>query len=125
MNPIVEAQLVLLRKAYPSADVRSMQDGSFLLSISAIPLPSGWNRTQTSVWFVIPIGYPVAKPDCFWADQDLRLADGRQPMNTNIQAMPNQEMKLWFSWHTQKWNPNADSLLTYIHVVEGRLKVIQ
>lgn len=125
MNPIIEAQLVILREAYPSADVRTMHDGSCLVSISDVPLPVGWNRTHTTIWFVIPMGYPIAKPDCFWADPELRLSGERQPMNTNVSAMPNGEMKLWFSWHTQRWNPNADDLLTYVHVVETRLKVIQ
>lgn len=125
MNPIIEKQLVPLREEYPYADVTQLNDGSHLLSISNIPLSDGWNQPETTIWFVIPVGYPIAKPDCFWADQNLRLLDGRMPMNTNITGMPNGEAKLWFSWHTQKWNPNIDNLLTYVHVVEGRLKVTQ
>lgn len=67
--------------------------------------------------------YPFAQPDCFWADEDLRLSSGGVPQNANL-ANPipylGQPM-LWFSWHLQSWNAARDDLMTWLTVVRQRL----
>jgi hypothetical protein len=93
-----------------------------LISIPAVALPAGWSKTQTTVRFATPVGYPFSPPDCFWADSDLRLANGGTPQSSaaNNQC-PDGSTHLWFSWHVGQWNPNADSLLTYLRVIRRRL----
>jgi hypothetical protein len=73
------------------------------------------------VWFVAPVGYPTAPPDCFWADAGLRLDSGGLPSNSAVQAVPLVGVAaLWFSWHVASWRPAADSLVTYAHFVIRR-----
>ena len=65
----------------------------------------------------------MARPDCFWADSGLRLANGSLPQASNVQAIPETgDTGLWFSWHVQHWDPNRDSLITYIQVIRSRFK---
>jgi hypothetical protein len=104
-----------------------MQDrsnGSTLIRVPRLRLPPGWSKPSTDVWFVVPVGYPGAMPDCFWAEPDLRLADGAQPANSGQQAVggTGPEVGLWFSWHLQRWNPSTDAIVSYVHFIESRFR---
>lgn len=98
------------------------------LIIKGWKLPPGWNKGETSVLIIVPVGYPLTPPDNFYADNDLRLAGGSQPGNTS----PNQTRlgKPWlmFSYHVEggDWKPDADilkghNLLSFLTGVEKRL----
>jgi hypothetical protein len=127
MMNILERQLEELRRVYSGgAEIRALPSGAALVELKSVALPPGWNRNGTSVRFVVPVGYPFAAPDCFWADNDLRLAAGTQPQATNFQPIPEVNLPgLWFSWHVQGWNPNHSNLVTYSKVIEQRLKDIR
>jgi hypothetical protein len=121
MTPI-ERQITDLREACGDALARQLSSGATLVTVPTVRLPHGWSKERTSIRFVIPVGYPFATPDCFWADGDLRLPGIGVPQATNVQAIPDaNEEGLWFSWHVQSWNPNRDSLLTYFKVIQKRL----
>lgn len=121
MTPL-EEQFEILRNAVRNASRQKLADGTHLIVVKSVQLPNGWSKKSTDVKFVVPAGYPFAKLDCFWADQDLRLASGANPMNTGSNAIPHvSEPHLWFSWHVGTWNPNSDSLLTYFYVIKRRL----
>jgi hypothetical protein len=96
-----------------------MPDGMWMVGFDA-HLPPGWNRASTQVKFVLPLPYPAAQPDCFYADQDLRLARGAMPVNSGMQPLNNVPM-LWFSWHLSAWNPQRDDVFTYVRFIESRL----
>ncbi len=92
------------------------------------PLVPGWNKGETTVLVLIPPGYPVTPPDNFYADPDLRLANGQLPGN----ASPNQTVLgrpwLQFSYHVEggDWRPHADvlqghNLMTFLAGVVLRL----
>ena len=121
---LLEEQIEVLRSQYPDVAVRSLPSGAALVLLPNVLLPEGWSKNSTAIRFLVPVGYPHAKPDCFWADADLRLASGDTPANTGGTAIPeiNEAGHLWFSWHTARWNPNRDSLLTYVNVVKNRLR---
>lgn len=95
-----------------------MSDGSELVSTTVL-LPSGWNKPETIVRFVLPTAYPSAQPDCFFADVGLRLADGAMPTNAGFQSLDGREM-LWFSWHLSSWSPAVDNVKTYVRFIERR-----
>ncbi|MBZ5539832.1 MAG: hypothetical protein LAN61_04840 [Acidobacteriia bacterium] len=122
---ILETQLADL-KAQPGcadAEVQLVPDGSAIITIPNVTLPTGWSKSATTIRFVAPVGYPHAKPDCFWADTDLRLQSNAMPQATNITPIPGTDLSnLWFSWHTMHWDPNRDSLTTYLNVVRQRFK---
>ena len=105
MSPVVLAQLEALKTRHPDAGWEELLDGVIRVVVPSTPIPSGWSTATVSVHFVLPVGFPVATPDCFWTDADLRLADGQMPQNTGNTPMPGAtEPLLWFSWHTQAWD---------------------
>lgn len=121
MGP-VDQQVDFLKRQYPNTELEHRADGSALVTISNFRVPPGWNKTSATVVFVTPAGYPQARPDCFWADEDLRLANGGMPANSGINtnyggAAP----KLWFSYHPSSWNANLDNLFNYVKLIRRRL----
>ena len=118
---VIEQQFADLEVRFPATKRRGLANGTSLLEIPNFSLPDGWNKTQTTVAFIVPAGYPYARPDCFWADLDLRLSSGAMPANsgTNPGTGGAQPM-LWFSFHPTYWNPNTDSLITYTNVIRAR-----
>lgn len=102
--------------------LEALPDGTSFITIPNIALPPGWNKPMTSISFIAPVGYPNAKPDCFYADSDLRLAGQAMPQGTQLNSIPGRSQAyLWFSWHLASWSPVSDSLLTYVRVIEQRL----
>jgi hypothetical protein len=91
-------------------------------------LPAGWNKAMTVIRFLVPTGYPYAQPDCFWTDIDLRLNGERVPQNSIVGNVIPEDggCGLWFSWHlTTPWNPNRDTLSSWINVINDRLRCLQ
>jgi hypothetical protein len=121
--PIADQQFALLQQYFAEAVMRPLPSSGQLITVPKVQLPSGWSQPATTVYFIAPVGYPLAKPDCFWADPNLRLSNGSMPQAANITPIPEVgQGQLWFSWHANQWNPNRDNLLTYMRVIEARLK---
>jgi E2/UBC family protein E len=123
MTPI-EQQFEVLKNYLPKVELKELPDKSHLIVVSDVELPTGWSKSLVQVKFIAPVGYPLATPDCFWTDADLRLAVNQGvPKNTGSTPIPHVGgQHLWFSWHVKSWNPNSDSLLTYFYVVKRRLQ---
>lgn len=123
MTPILQEQLKELQEQVSGARMEQSPGGGAIIVVPDVKLepPGGWSKPSTTVWFKIDIAYPASKPDCFWIEQDTRLASGGQPQNSQVndQIGP---MRLWFSWHVAKWNPQVDTLLTYFRVIQERLR---
>lgn len=121
--PPVEAHFKRLRELYPAASCTAIGDGRFLIHIPGVFLPTGWSKSITNIWFVAPVGYPGAAPDCFWADSDLRLAAGRLPQNSGEQLVPGTTTAgLWFSWHIGRWAPATHDMRTYASAMRSRFE---
>lgn len=127
-HPQIEAQLAKLRDSNANVRHWDLADGSTLIEVPAQSLrPAGvWSKENTTILFLAPLGFPQARPDCFWADDDLRLNGGALPTNSNLQSIPNAPpeigQRLWFSWHVSSWSPQKDTLSTYLEVIRQRLK---
>jgi hypothetical protein len=122
MTPL-EEQFALLKTVAEQAALSMLPSGAAIVSVPRFVLPAGWSRPDTTVRFFAPVGYPFAKPDCFWVDPDLRLSSGAMPQNTQIQPIPEtSEPLLWFSWHTTQWHPSRDTLVSYFYVIMSRLR---
>lgn len=122
MTPL-QQQFELLRATYPDATLEMLPSGAALVTVPEVELPRGWSQPATTVRFLAPVGYPLARPDCFWADVGLRLEGGAMPSATNLTPIPEVNVpQLWFSWHVGQWNPNRDGLLSYFRVVLERLR---
>jgi Prokaryotic E2 family E len=119
---VAEMHLEALNRAFPGSSLTPLPDGTALVAVPNVPLPPGWNQSSTVIRFIMPVGYPAARPDCFWADPTLRLANGNALGNAQPNPLPHgQGTGLWFSWHLQGWDPIKDSFLTWLRVVEQRL----
>lgn len=116
---LVGVQTALAASQRPSLLVERLPDCAHVVSFESELVP-GWNKPVTQVRFVLPLPYPAAQPDCFYADIDLRLASGAMPGSSGIQAL-NGVSLLWFSWHLTAWHPQRDNVLTYVRFVESRL----
>jgi hypothetical protein len=102
-----------------------LASGGKLVTVRNVPLV-GWKNEQADIVFLVPPGYPGAKPDCFWACPQVRLANGAIPQSANeTTPLPveqaYQRTGTWFSWHLQSWDPNVDSLTTFYSVISKRL----
>jgi Prokaryotic E2 family E len=123
---VFEEQFAALLGEFPGAAFAMVPDGSYTVTIPDFPLPNGWSAGTTTVRFIAPVGYPMSRPDCFWSDPALRLAGGGVPQNTGANPMPNGPAPLlWFSWHVSTWSPNADTLRTYVHVINKRFQELK
>jgi hypothetical protein len=122
VDPAIADQFEDLVRIYPDAEVTPVPGGLGLVSVPNIPLGNGWNQQMTTVHFLIPNGYPTARPDCFWADAELRTANGDMPANAAQNPIPGRAgPHVWFSWHLASWQPARDSLITYLRVIRERL----
>jgi len=120
---LIFAQMAEAARVFPGARAVALTDGTHLVEVP-MDLPGGWNRANTLVRFVVPVPYPAAQLDCFYADADLRLATGAMPMNSGMQPV-NGVSLLWFSWHLASWDPSRDSLLSFTRFVNERLRRAQ
>ena len=122
--PIISEHAERLREAYPDLRVSEMANANaILVEVPGVVLPSGWNQDVTTVRFLVPLAYPAAPPDCFWADQVLALAGEREPTGSNRTPIPGLSEPLrWFSWHVQQWNPNSHTVSSFFQVVLDRLR---
>lgn len=124
MDPIQEHfEELRSREDLKQATLTRQPTGAALVTIPNYRLPSGWSSPTTTVYFLIPVGYPVAKPDTFWTEP-LRLSNGGPPQSTGTNdghGLGRSDLT-WFSWHTSVWNPNRDSLLTYVRAIDQRLQ---
>ncbi len=125
---LIDDQFSVLLEAYTDADMQHLSDGSHVVTVPNVQLPSGWSTPNTTIKFLAPPVYPHGRPDCFWTDQALRLLNGALPQNTNVQPIPGtgtSDTWLWFSWHSTHWNPNRDTLTTYMNIIRDRFKKVQ
>jgi hypothetical protein len=123
LDPVV-AQLGAVRRRYPDARVEVSADGQRVLIVPNVPIRAGWNKNAAAIFFLVPVGYPQVKLDCFYVDADLRLANGEQPGQSAIQQVFGSSY-LWFSWHITEWNPANASLDQYVRVCEARLREVR
>lgn len=125
MTP-AEEQIQQLVDQFPGTSWLKNPDGSYVVTIPDVKLPTGWNAKETTVRFVLPVGYPISRPDCFWTNPELRLASGSIPQNTGNNQLPGSPTALlWFSWHVTKWSPNHDTVLTYFRVIMNRFNQLK
>lgn len=119
MTTPLEKQFRTIRRRFKSARLIPAGDGGIVVEISRLPLPPGWSATETSVSFVVPIGFPQVRPDCFFASADLTLAGGGAPQASGVQQLLGRALR-WFSWHLEAWDPERDGLAQYLRFVERR-----
>lgn len=129
----IEEGLKRIQTKYPQAHILNNPQAESLLVIPSVLLPKGFNKTICTVLTKIPHGFPGTHPNGFWIDfPDLKVkltpsdVTGRPyySNNNNIYGYPEWDGHVtYFYWRLQAWNPNKDSLYTWLMAItKGRLK---
>lgn len=124
MKERLAAEIELLRSSGWEVEVSPEFDW---IIVKDVPLPEGWNRTETDVLIKIRAGYPTTPPDNFYTHPELRLANGSKPGNAPNEETIGGRQWLTFSYHLHDgWDPHAEpdqghNLLTYFQGVRNRL----
>lgn len=125
LQPVLRAHLERLQARHPGATLLALPSGASLVTVPGLQIPAGWSSASAIVRFLAPNGYPVASPDSFWVEPDLKLADGRIPKNCQFHyAVPETDLKgQWFSWHPHQgaWSANNHDLLSWLSTCLDRL----
>lgn len=103
----------------------SVMDGaSRWIILRNFPLPDGYTVGAADIAVQIPATYPQAALDMFYCRPFLQLASGRQiPATSARQAIVRESYQRW-SRHRSgdtAWNPNWDSLITHIAIIDDAL----
>lgn len=92
-------------------------DGFANLIFQNYPIPPMYNRKSVELLVKIPMSYPNGKPDMFWTDEELLLANGQEPKQANTIETPLGKRRRRFSWHPQSWNPATGNLRMYLEFI--------
>ena len=122
--PRVAEEIERIRTDYLNLQVQQRPDGSTYIIIPSISLPNGWNMPATKILVILPVQYPQASPQGFYADPNLKLADSRAPSGSGA-AVIDSEQWLRFCWNPQVWDMSRESLWKYIKFVETRFRLLQ
>jgi len=110
-----------LQELDPHLRPEAVEDGSFVnLIFLNFPTGSHYNSPTTTLLVRVPLSYPDAGPDMFWADAALMLSDGSTPKSAESVETYNGRQWRRFSWHHNGWNPTLHDLTTYITFIRRR-----
>lgn len=120
LPPLLEEHIVQLRSQGYNIEVK--EDSEICIIFKDYPVPSNiWNCDKTDLLVVTHPTYPNAKMDMFWVNPPITLKSGAQAQAVSPETRCGGSW-LRFSWHVQSWNPAHDNLITYLNVVDDRLK---
>lgn len=125
-SSLIVTQFQTVKEKWPGAKIALIGDGSHLVTVP-LPLIDGWNKKKVTARFVVPVGFPCARPEHFWVDEvGLRRVDGAPPQWTQLYPCPLQsEPLLFFLYRVSAWSPNGDTLYTYVNVIRQRLMILR
>lgn len=92
--------------------------------IKDYPIPDKiWSRSSSDLLIIAHDTYPNAPLDMFWLDPPIsrRNGEGAAPEGAGTETRNGREWQS-FSWHVGGWNPARDNLVTYLDVVDDRLR---
>ena len=132
MSERVADEIELVRTRHPKLQHGTGRDW---VLIPDYQLPPGrYNRSATTLLFLIPAGYPITAIDNFFVETGLRFGNGQtgipaynEGSTPGSGAPPIPGNWGWFSWHPNTWRPAAtieggDNLLTYLRGVNMCLR---
>lgn len=124
-TPLLAAQLLEVQRRWPDATLTPVGDGSFMIGLT-VKLIDGWSANEATVRFQVSSGFPMANPQHFWTNLDLKLKSGAPPDCTRLEACP-LERESWtrFYYRVASWSPLHDTLMTYVNVIRRRLAILR
>ena len=101
-----------------------MEGSSRWIILRNFPIPDGYTMKAIDIAVQIPATYPQAALDMFYCRPFAQLKSSRQiPATEARQSIAGQSYQRW-SRHrsgTTAWNPNHDSLITHIAIIDDAL----
>lgn len=120
LPPLLTEHIEYLRSLGCNIEVK--EDSEICIIFKDYQVPNNiWNCDKTDLLVVTHPTYPNAKMDMFWVDPPITLKSGAQAQAVSPETKCGRNW-LRFSWHVQSWNPAHDNLITYLNVVDDRLK---
>lgn len=90
--------------------------------IKDYPIPGNvWDRSSSDLLIMAFDTYPNAPLDMFWLDPPVSRRSGEAAGGTGTETRNGREWQS-FSWHIGGWDPAHDNLVTYLDVVNDRLR---
>lgn len=122
-TPRAAGEVLRLQHIAPTARLIPGQH-EFAPSTVEIPdftLPRGYSKERTLLTFEVPAGYPFAKPEHFYVDEDVQMASGAPPNWTSREH----GRRKWYL-RPQQWNPSrykgGDDLTTFLRLIRIALR---
>lgn len=117
MLPRTAQELEELKKEFADLTVSQQPDGRIHVEITGFKLPDGWSPNPTTIFFIIPQGYPQAVPTEFFAEPSVRGPAGRNPNYTSQQQV---DGKTWtrFCWRPQQWDMSSETIWNYVKFIQ-------
>jgi hypothetical protein len=111
--------LVALRRKWPNAACRPLDDGQTLFCVPGVKLDHGkWNAESATVWFVVPESFPFVPPQDFYVD-GLRLAHGGDPGLTATDKPRWSEKTITKCFNRALlWDREHDTLYTWVRMCQ-------
>ena len=92
--------------------------GEVHLIIRDYDFPPAYALRKADLLIILPAGYPNAHPDMFWTHPDVKLVNGRWPVNSDQhQVHEGRSWQRWSRHHQGKWRAGIDSLRNYLAAV--------
>lgn len=117
--PLLQDHVRVLKSRGFAVEV-TVSDAIYIV-IKDYPLPRGiWSRSSSDLLIMAYDTYPNAPLDMFWLDPPVSRRNGPAD-GVGTETRNGREWQS-FSWHIGGWDPAHDSLLTYLDVVNDRLR---
>lgn len=119
LPPLLQDHIAELESRGFAVEV-SVSDAIYVV-IKDYPIPGSiWSRSSSDLLIMAHDTYPNAALDMFWLDPPISRKGG-PPDGAGTEARNGREWQS-FSWHIGGWDPAHDNLLTYLDVVNDRLR---
>lgn len=124
MLPSVDQEY--LRKRFPGFSV-AVEEQMICVVLPGFPLPSGLPIERSDLLLRLSPGYPDVAPDMWWFDPPVLRGDGQPFPQTQVQeAHLGRNWQRWSRhFESGQWRPGADSLESYIALVQSELSKAQ
>jgi hypothetical protein len=128
---MIRKQMADVWRRYPDATLTALSNGMHRVTIPRLALPTPdqapafarYSKDATALHVMLPLGFPLVKPELFWTDADLRCEHGGYPYCTDPFLRwywePENTLRWWIRPLT--WNGYRDAIYNYLMFAKAHL----
>ena len=100
------------------------ESGMTCVVLSQWPLPAGFDHEATDLLIRLSPGYPDVRPDMWWFDPPVRLADGKDlPATQVIETHLGRSWQRWSRHFSDgQWQSGVDGLESFLALIRRDLE---